>query len=278
MNLQENIYRIREMMGLIVEEQQDKSLFTEQSAPVKIGCHDYNKIEILCSTLVFPKAEADKLIAKYGPIADKYALEKINSLSQKYMDLGGEEAKKIAEKFTSSINNSKTQISKILIQYYPQAVYATCGLGPKVNISQINLQICGIIYTNFIKAWNENWLYRNIANAAMDQSNIKQVQSFGKQIFDIVISEISSMVDWYYMDSASYFVDERVYQMEKTTPKCSNVIIIQDKGCNSLPKPQWYNPNQKYKNIGTSIIVGNGEALARKTYSPKLVEFLNNLV
>jgi len=26
MNLQENIYRIREMMGLIVEEQQDKSI------------------------------------------------------------------------------------------------------------------------------------------------------------------------------------------------------------------------------------------------------------
>ena len=77
------LFCIYNNMKYIITESQYKSLFTEQSAPVKIGCHDYNKIDILCSTLVFPKAEADKLIAKYGPIADKDALEKINSLSQK---------------------------------------------------------------------------------------------------------------------------------------------------------------------------------------------------
>ena len=271
---------IYDCMKYVITESQYQKILLEQSAPVKIGCHDYDKINTLCSTLVFPKVEADKLISKYKPIADKNALEEVNSLSQELMSMGGEEGKKISEKFSSSINNSKSEIVKILSQYYSQAVYASCGLGAQVNISQIILQICGIIYTNFIKAWNENWLYRNIANAAIDQSNIKQVQSYGKEILDTVIDKISEMVDWYYLDSAFNFVDERVYQMEKTTPKCSNVIIVQDKGCNALPKAKWYNPNQKYKNIGlaTPPASVNYESLAKKTYSPKLVAFLNGLV
>ena len=86
------------------------------------------------------------------------------------------------------------------------------------------------------------------------------------------------MVDFYYMDSSWFKISDMVSQMEKTTPKCLKAIIIQDRKCNPiLPKPQLYNPTQKYKNIGISII-GDGTALARKTYSPKLVAFLNNLV
>ena len=267
-------------MKIIITESQHQKILLEQSAPVKIGCHDYEKINTLCSTLVFPKVEADKLIAKYKPIADKNALEEVNSLSQELMSMGGEDGKKIAEKFSSSINNSKTEIVKILSQYYSQAVYASCGLGPQVNISQIILQVCGVIYSNFIKAWNENWFYRNIANAAIDQTNIKQVQSYGKEILDTVINKISEMVDSYYMFSASDIVFDRVSQMEKTTPKCSSVIVIQDKGCNPLPKNKWYNPNQKYKNIGfaTPSASVNYDSLAKKTYSPKLVAFLNTLV
>jgi hypothetical protein len=266
-------------MKYIITESQYKSLFTEQSAPVKIGCHDYNKIDILCSTLVFPKAEADKLIELYKPNANKDALERINSLSQRLISMGGEEGKNIAEKFSSAINNSKTEIVKILTQYYPQSVYACCGLGPKINTSPIVSQICGVIYSNFIKSWNSNWIMKNLASAAITQDNIKQVQSKGKEVLDGVIDSISDMVDYYYMDSTFFKVRNLVFQMEKTTPKCLKAIIIQDAYCNPiLPKPQWYNPNQTYKNIGTAIIVGNGEALARKTYSPKLVAFLNNLV
>jgi len=270
-------------MKIIITESQYQKILLEQSAPVKIGCHDYEKINTLCSTLVFPKVEADKLITKYRPIADKNVLGDINSLSQELMSMGGEEGKKIAEKFSSSINNLKPEIVKILSQYYSQAVYASCGLGPQVNISQIILQVCGIIYTNFIKVWNENWLYRNIANVAIDQSNIKQVQLYGKEILNTVIDKISVMVDNYYSfntNSAYNIVTDRVYQMEKTAPKCSNVIVIQDKGCNPLPRNKWYNPNQKYKNIGspTPPASVNYESLAKKTYSPKLVAFLNGLV
>jgi hypothetical protein len=262
-------------MKYIITESQYKSLFTEQSAPVKIGCHDYNKIDILCSTLVFPKAEADKLIELYKPNANKDALERINSLSQRLISMGGEEGKNIAEKFSSSIYNSKTEIVKILTQYYPQSVYACYGLGPKINLSPIVSQICGVIYSNFIKSWNSNWIMKQLASAAITQDNIKQVQSKGKEVLGSVIDSISEMVNYYYLISTWTKVRNSVFQMEKTTPKCLKVIIIEDSNCSPILP---YNPTQKYKNIGTSIIGENGKALARKTYSPKLVAFLNNLV
>ena len=70
-------------MKIIITESQYKFLLSEQGAPIKIGCHDYDKIGTFCTTLVFPKTEADKLIVKYKPVADKGALESINSLIQK---------------------------------------------------------------------------------------------------------------------------------------------------------------------------------------------------
>ncbi len=190
-------------MKIIITESQYQKILLEQSAPVKIDCQDYDKINTLCSTLVFPKAEADKLIAKYKPEASKKALEKINSLSQKLLSMGGEEGKPISEKFSSAINNSKTEIVKILTQYYPQSVYASCGLGPKINTATIISQICGIIYSNFIKEWNSNWVMRNLANLSITSDNIKEIQLKGKEILNNIINSISQIVNFYYI-SLSY--------------------------------------------------------------------------
>jgi hypothetical protein len=265
-------------MKFLISESQYNWLLSEQSSPVRIGCRDYDKIGQLCTTLVFPKAEADKLIAKFKPNADKEASEQINKLVQSLTSMGGEEGERIAQKFSEAIASTKGQIQKILTKYYSQAMYASCGLGPKLNASSIILEICGVIYSQFIKSWNDSFFMRNAARLAITANNIKQVQSEGKKILSTVISEISNTVDFYFQDSTSFHVQDRVYELEKTSPKCTKVIVTQDKGCNNLPKQQWYNPKQKYKNIDSPTITKNAEQLAMNTYSPKLVAFLNNLV
>ncbi len=265
-------------MKFLISESQYKWLVNEQSSPIKIGCHDYDKIGQLCTTLVFPKSEADKLISKFKPNADKEASETINKLVQSLTSMGGEEGKRIAQKFSEAITSTKGQIQKILTKYYSQAMYASCGLGPKLNSSVIILEICGIIYSQFIKSWNDSFFMRNAASLAITANNIKQVQAEGKEILSKVIYEISNTVDFYFWDSTWYPVEDRVYELEKTSPKCTKVIVTQDKGCNNLPKEKWYYPKQKYKNIDVPTINKNAEKLAMNTYSPKLVAFLNNLV
>jgi hypothetical protein len=277
-------------MELIITESQYKFLFTEQSAPVKIGCRDYDKIGTLCSSLSFPKAEADKLITKYKPNADKGASIRIDKLVQTISSMGGkegkkfaekssEEGKKFAEKFSESITISKPQIIKVLTAYYPQSIYACCGLGPKINMSPIILKVCGIIYNQFMKSWNDDFFGRQVVSYLITSDNIKKVQSQAKDIFDTVINEIESTINFYFSDVA-YSVNNSVSQMEKTTPKCSKVIITQDKECNPIPKSEWYSPNQKYKNIDVAVLPAttNPSQLTRKTYSPKISAFLNSLV
>lgn len=265
-------------MKFLISESQYKWLINEQSSPVRIGCRDYDKIGELCTTLVFPKSEADKLISKFKPNADKEASENINKLVQSLTSMGGEEGERIAQKFSEAITSTKGQIQKILTKYYSQAMYASCGLGPKLNASAIILEICGVIYSQFIKSWNDSFFMRNAASLAITANNIKQVQAEGKEILSKVINEISNTVDFYFSDSTSFHVQDRVYELEKTSPKCTKVIVTQDKGCNNLPKEKWYNPKQKYKNIDSPTITKNAEQLAMNTYSPKLVAFLNNLV
>jgi len=266
-------------MELIITESQYKFLFTEQSAPVKIGCRDYDKIGTLCPSLSFPKAEADKLITKYKPNADKGASIRIDKLVQTISSMGGKEGKKFAEKFSESITISKPQIIKVLTAYYPQSIYACCGLGPKINMSPIILKVCGIIYNQFMKSWKDDFIGRQVVSYLITSDNIKKVQSQAKDIFDTVINEIESTIDFYFSD-VSYSVSKSVSQMEKTTPKCSKVIITQDKECKPIPKSEWYSPNQKYKNIDVAVLPAttNPSQLTRKTYSPKISAFLNSLV
>lgn len=255
-----------------------KRVIKEQSSPVRIGCRDYDKIGQLCSTLVFPKDEADKLISKFKPNADKEASERINALVQSLTSMGGEEGKRIAQKFSEAISSTKGQIQKILTKYYSQAMYASCGLGPKLNEDAIMLKICGVIYSQFITSWNDSFFMRNVASLAINKNNIKEVQSEGKDILSSVIDDIESCVYWYFQFSTFDHIIDRVRELEKTSPKCTKVIVIQDRGCNDLPKEKWYNPTQKYKNIDSPLIYTNAKQLAMNTYSPKLVEFLNNLV
>ena len=266
-------------MKIKITESQYKFLLSEQNTPKKIGCRDYDSIEKFCTTLVFPKSECDMLIAKHKPTADKKALNLINSLEKELLTMGGKEGQGIAKTFSSSINKTKSQIFKILTPYYTQSMYASCGLGPLVNVQKIILDICGLIYSNFIKEWNDSYVYKNIARVAVTKSNINKYQLASKDILIEIINSIYNMVDDYFLNSG-LIVSDYVYEKEKTTPKCSNVIIVQTKGCDPLPKAKWYSPNQKYKNIGISTPSAktSPESQAINTYLPKLTAFLNELV
>jgi len=264
-------------MKYIISESQYNWLLSEQTSPIKIGCQNYNKIGELCTTLVFPKAEADKLIAKFKPNADKEASEQIDNLIQKITSMGGEEGKRIAQKFSEAIASTKGQIQKVLSKYYSQVMYASCGLGSSVNSTTVLLEICGIIYSQFIKSWNDNFFMRNAASLAITSNNIKQVQDKGRNILFQVIDTISRTVLFYFLYSVKLPVQHRVSELQKTTPKCTKVIVTQTAECANLPKQKWYNPPQEYKNIGSGY-TNPDEKLAMSTYSPKLVAFLNNLV
>ena len=264
-------------MKFLISESQYNWLLSEQTTPIKIGCQNYNKIGQLCSTLVFPKAEADKLIAKSKPNADKEASEQIDNLIKKITSMGGDEGERIAQKFSEAITSTKPAIQKVLSKYYSQAMYGACGLGSSVNSTTVLLEICGIIYSQFIKSWNDNFFMRNAASLAITSNNIKQVQNKGRNILGQVIDVMSRTVLFYFLYSVNLPVQHRVSELQKTSPKCTKVIVTQTEECTNLPKQKWYNPPQEYKNIGSGYTDAD-EKLAMSTYSPKLVAFLNNLV
>ena len=55
------------------------------------------------------------------------------------------------------------------------------------------------------------------------------------------------------MYSVKLPVQHRVSELQKTSPKCTKVIVTQTEGCTNLPKQKWYNPPQEYKNIEQMI-------------------------
>jgi hypothetical protein len=261
-------------MKIIISEQQYK-LIKEQVSPVKIGCRDYNKIGELCNTLVFPKSEADNLISKYKPNADEKLLKDIDDVAD-YVNIeyypSHEYENLIRKKLAESITISKRLILKVLSNYYSKAIYYSCGLGPEIILSPIISEVWGIIYSQFIKLLN-----KNLVKSKISSKNIEEVKERAEQIFEDMF-QLELRIEFYFY-SAYDKVKERVIEMEKTTPKCSKVIITHDRACNPIPQDS---PRQTYKNIENHTLTRDeddtfGDA-ARQIYIPKLLSFLNNLV
>lgn len=256
-------------MKIIISEQQYK-LIKEQISPVKIGCRDYNKIGELCNTLVFPKSEADNLISKYKPNADEKLLKDINDVAD-YVNTeyypSHEYEILIRKKFAESITISKGLILKVLSNYYSKAIYYFCGLGPEINLSPIMSEVWGIIYSKFIKLLN-----KNLVKSKITSKNIEEVKERAEQIFEDMFQLEVSIVGYFY--SAYEKVEERVIELEKTTPKCSKVIITHDRACIPI---QQDSPRQTYKNISMFPFTKDDDD-AEQIYIPKLLSFLNNLV
>ena len=106
------------------------------------------------------------------------------------------------------------------------------------------------------------------------------IQEAAKDIWNQVVKEVSDNVEFYFDDSAYFVVNDYVKEKEKSTPKCEQVKIIQDQGCNKpFPKEKWYSPNKTYK-LGYPSPSGRVDttSVATRTYLPKINEFLNTLV
>ena len=253
-----------------------KRILTEQQVtkqPIKIGCRDYDKIEKYCTNIKFSKSEVDSIGRTNTSQVNQRLLEKIDNMSNSIKKIGGEDNKVLAERFSKSINSAKKDIVKILSKYYYTGLYSLTGQGWKINKSTLTLEIMNIIYSLFLKGWNSSIVDRNVAKYYVDEKNIEKVQKVGKDLLENLLIEIESIVDFYFSDLSAFVIDD--YTRSKSTPKCTDVIITQDRGCNDLPKEKWYSPNKKY--ITTYQIYGDYKS-AFNTYSPILTKFLNSLV
>ena len=267
-------------MKYIITEQQYKTILNEQNSVVKIGCRDYGLIPKYCETLRLSKQEADQIITANVANDNKKLSDNLEKLSQELLSVGGSEGKKMAKKFSSAIKNAKLGITQIISKYYAQAIYASAGLSGVINISQVLLEICNVLYSEFLKTWNDSFIERNAAKLFVTKKNIPMIQEAAKDIWNQVVKEVSDNVEFYFDDSAYFVVNDYVKEKEKSTPKCEQVKIIQDQGCNKpFPKEKWYSPNKTYK-LGYPSPSGRVDttSVATRTYLPKINEFLNTLV
>ena len=248
----------------------------KSNLPIKITCRDYDKIKTYCESLKPSPNEVKSLIEKNRDRANKLLLEKINNFSKEIINMGGEDGKKIAEKFSSAIETSKINMFNYLSKYYPQCIYASAGLNRPIDLSQIVLGISDILYKEFIKTWNESAIEKNLVKFLITKKNINQIQSNDKNIWQECVSKIESFCEFYFLDSG-YDIVNNFYTNKIGSTKCNEIIVIEDKGCNKLPKEKQYVPQKTYK-LGYPVSSGDGTKLASITYLPKLKEFLNNMV
>lgn len=267
-------------MKYIVTEQQYKTLLNEQNNVVKIGCRDYDLIPKYCETLRLSKQEADQIITANIGNANKELSDRLETLSQELLSVGGSEGKKIAKKFSSAIKNAKLGITQIISKYYAQAIYASAGLSGIINMSQVLLEICNVLYSEFLKTWNDSFIERNAAKLFVTKKNISKIQEEAKDIWNQIVDEVSSNVSTYFDQSGYLAVSDYAKEKEKSTPKCEQIKIIQDEGCNKpFPKEKWYSPNKTYKvEMPTPGGRVDTTSVATRTYLPKINEFLNKLV
>ena len=266
-------------MKYIITEQQYDFILNEQSEIVKIGCHDYDSIPQYCQSLRLSKGESDQIITANRDNANKELSNSLNALSQELLSLGGKEGERVAKKFSSAIKNAKIGITQVLSKYYSQSIYASSGLSKEINMPQVLLEVCNILYSEFLKAWDSSFIEKNAAKLFVTNKNISIIQKEAEDIWYQIVNQIQSNIEYYFIDSGYSVVDDYVRQKQKSAPKCDNVKIIQDEGCKKFPKEKWYSPNKTYK-IVLPIPSGrvNSTELATRTYLPKLKLFLNQLV
>ena len=189
--------------------------------------------------LIFPKY----FFLRYKIIADGFLKEYVNKGNNV-----GELTVCLLNKNHQPIKNAKLGITQIISKYYAQAIYASAGLSGVINISQVLLEICNVLYSEFLKTWNDSFIERNAAKLFVTKKNIPMIQEAAKDIWNQVVKEVSDNVEFYFDDSAYFVVNDYVKEKEKSTPKCEQVKIIQDQGCNKpFPKEKWYSPNKTYK-------------------------------
>ena len=237
-------------MKIIITKSQYKTLNEQltkpiiNNNPISVGCRDMGKVDTYCGSLKLDKNELDTIISQNQTKAISGLNLKIDEFINDLVEIGGEDAKIITKKFSSSIKTLKPNIIKIISQYYPQAVYATGKLSKPINISLILPTIVGQIYDEFIRVWGKSWVEKKAAKFLVNKDNIENIKSHAKDAWDKITNEISIFIEFFYLEYAYNMVNDLVYIKNKTTEKCTSVILTHDKMCNKLKKP--IHPNKKY--------------------------------
>ena len=219
------------------------------TSPVIIKCHDYDKIENYCSlkysnsdlSTIYSAVNKEKLKNNYFELFDnilnKIKKESIENSGLVYYNM-------YTKKFNNNIVSFRIEILNVLEKYSLNVVKAMIQLGPLVDITPIMNEIGTILYNSSNQIWNKNWVERKMVSAFVNKKNINNIIDVAKSGWDEWFWEINRLVDDYYFPYKEYIGDYRK-SLNKTTPKCTSVKIIQDQGCNNI-KPM--NPNMVYIN------------------------------
>jgi hypothetical protein len=234
---------ITESQYKLLNEQLGKSIINEDS-PISLGCHDIDKVDTYCGNLKLDKKELDTIISQNQTKAISSLNLKIDEFIKELVELGGDDAKILTKKFSSSIQKLKPSIIKTISQYYPQAVYASGKLSKPINHSLILSTIIGMIYDEFIKIWGKSWVEKQGAKYIVDKDNIENIKRQAKDIWYKISEKFRWVIESFYENWGYFPVEDLVVIKNKVTEKCTSVILTHDKMCNKLKVP--VHPNKKY--------------------------------
>lgn len=252
-----------------------------ESSPILLGCHDYGKIKPYCHTLRLTKGELDTIISQNQPKTKNYLNNEIDVFIKDLIEMGGDKAKIMAKKFSSTIQKLKPSIIDEITKYYSQAVYASGDLQkPTINVGSILTTIVEMIYNEFIKIWNNSWLERQGAKLYVDEDNIDYVKNETRDIWNNITNKFGWLIDGFFSEMAYDPVYDLVGKKNKTTTeKCTSVILTHNEYCDKLKKP--VNPYKQY-DTGYPVLnakeTGKVTTLMDRKYLPLIFKLLDELV
>jgi len=255
-----------------------KRVINEGGEQKVLGCHEMDEwnLEPYCKLPLTTK-DADNIVLQNKDKAVVALQQRLDEFITKLIEMGGEDAKIVSNKFSKSITELKPSIVKSITDYYKQSVYASCKLSAKINTILILTPIIKMIYDKFVILWESSWVERKVASAFVDTKNIGSIKKTAKGIWEEIVLEFYNFLEFFYIDWGYYKVLELVRIKNNTvTEKCTAVIFTQDKLCKKLPKP--ISPNKKF--FATHPIAGSNEQYDKMSelYLPYIDKLLDGLV
>jgi hypothetical protein len=225
------------------------------TSPVIIKCHDYDKIEENCSlkysnsdlSKIYSAVSKDSLKSKYFEQFDYF----LNEIKEESSKSGGLSYFNIyAKKFNNNIVASRDEIFNIIDKYSLDVLKAMLGLRPLIDTTSVLNEVGNVLYNSFYQVWSKNWAQRKMASVFVNKNNIGDILSTFKSEWDDWFWKVDGLIEVTYDVYVNYIYDYSK-NLNKTTPLCTSVKIIQDQGCNNI-KP--INPKMIYPYATTGFI------------------------
>jgi hypothetical protein len=250
-----------------------------ESNPIRLGCHDMDMVKKYCESLSLKKEDLDKIISQNRVKLISDLGVEIDKFIKQLITMGGNDSKIIADKFSTSIQKLKPSIIKVISQYYEQSVYASGNLSKPVDIFPILSSVVKMIYDEFIKIWNNNWMEKQTAKLFVTKKNIDDIKMNAKNIWYDIVNKFYDIVDNIYSIWAYNPVMNLIELKNKSTEKCTSVVLTHDKGCNKLTTPIY--PNKTYVSGYPTVNATIGSEQINtisKQYLPIINKLLDELV